>query len=354
MAKRMTWICRCRSRAVLEIKGRPLYSGWFLITCTLFLLVRADSRCPFPCVCFENNGTVTCTDLNLSEVPPDIPPWVQTLKVTGNNITTIKTRSFLTNETSLEHMSTLSLLANNIQSIEAYAFEGLPNLVNLDLSNNKLQDVSADAFSGLRKLQNLNLSKSVAPSAENEVLNALGSLQSLRRLNLSSCQLSVASSRLPLQNLEMLDLTRNLIQNVDEETLYKWSQHKKLHIYLRFNPFLCCDLDAFYVWLKNSSQCADFGHLRCAGPETRNGTKIVSLKKEDLHCRLADLETVSYVFLGIVLALIGVIFLMVLYLNRKGIKRWLNNIREACRDQMEVYHYRYEQDSDPRLANVAV
>ncbi|CAL8282349.1 unnamed protein product [Arctogadus glacialis] len=52
--------------------------------------------------------------------------------------------------------------------------------------------------------------------------------------------------------------------------------------------------------------------------------------------------------------LTGVVFLMVLYLNRGGIKRWLNNIREACRDQMEVYHYRYEQDSDPRLANVAV
>ncbi|CAL8402308.1 unnamed protein product [Boreogadus saida] len=48
------------------------------------------------------------------------------------------------------------------------------------------------------------------------------------------------------------------------------------------------------------------------------------------------------------------VFLMVLYLNRGGIKRWLNNIREGCRDQMEVYHYRYEQDSDPRLANDTV
>ncbi|EMP26503.1 Trophoblast glycoprotein [Chelonia mydas] len=66
-----------------------------------------------------------------------------------------------------------------------------------------------------------------------------------------------------------------------------------------------------------------------------------------------ELETASYVFFGIVLALIGVIFLMVLYLNRRGIKRWLNNLREACRDQMEGYHYRYEQDTDPRRASAS-
>ncbi|KFW70595.1 Trophoblast glycoprotein, partial [Pygoscelis adeliae] len=35
-------------------------------------------------------------------------------------------------------------------------------------------------------------------------------------------------------------------------------------------------------------------------------------------------------------------------LTRRGIKLWLHNLREACRDQMEGYHYRYEQDADPR------
>ncbi|KAG1936149.1 trophoblast glycoprotein [Pimephales promelas] len=62
----------------------------------------------------------------------------------------------------------------------------------------------------------------------------------------------------------------------------------------------------------------------------------------------------SYVFLGMVLALIGVIFLLVLYLNRKGIKKWIYNIRDACRDHMEGYHYRYEINSDPRLANLSL
>ncbi|KAL4695956.1 hypothetical protein H8957_001799 [Semnopithecus entellus] len=34
--------------------------------------------------------------------------------------------------------------------------------------------------------------------------------------------------------------------------------------------------------------------------------------------------------------------------HSRGIQRWMRNLREACRDQMEGYHYRYEQDADPR------
>ncbi|KFM09829.1 Trophoblast glycoprotein, partial [Struthio camelus australis] len=49
----------------------------------------------------------------------------------------------------------------------------------------------------------------------------------------------------------------------------------------------------------------------------------------------------------------GAIFLLVLYLNRKGIKKWMHNIRDACRDHMEGYHYRYEINADPRLTNLS-
>uniref|UniRef100_A0A6I8PDK4 LRRCT domain-containing protein n=1 Tax=Ornithorhynchus anatinus TaxID=9258 RepID=A0A6I8PDK4_ORNAN len=59
-----------------------------------------------------------------------------------------------------------------------------------------------------------------------------------------------------------------------------------------------------------------------------------------------DLEA-SYVFFGLVLALIGGVFMLVLYLNRRGLQRWLATVRAACRDQMEGYHYRYGQDGEP-------
>ncbi|OCT92160.1 hypothetical protein XELAEV_18015214mg [Xenopus laevis] len=102
-----------------------------------------------------------------------------------------------------------------------------------------------------------------------------------------------------------------------------------------------------FLWLRNSSQALDAQSFKCYAPSSLNGTDIMNLKLEDIKCINEDLETALYVIFGIVLAL------MVLYLNRKGIKRWLNNIMEACRDQMEGYHYRYEQDSDPRRSNVS-
>uniref|UniRef100_A0A3B1J604 Trophoblast glycoprotein n=1 Tax=Astyanax mexicanus TaxID=7994 RepID=A0A3B1J604_ASTMX len=100
-------------------------------------------------------------------------------------------------------------------------------------------------------------------------------------------------------------------------------------------------------------------NLTCDEPQKLRNTPLLHVDKGKLQCNLSpsqkdvSLET-SYIFLGMVLALIGVIFLLVLYLNRKGIKKWMYNIRDACRDHMEGYHYRYEINSDPRLANLSL
>ncbi|XP_006628464.3 trophoblast glycoprotein-like [Lepisosteus oculatus] len=314
-----------------------------LIMSMLLLLANADNLCPFSCACFENTETVTCLNVNMEDVPSDFPLWVQTLTVSGNNITTLIGNAFTTNGTSLELLSTLSLSDNNIQNIEASAFERLPNLKALDLSKNHLTYISSDAFRGLRELRNLSLNSCLTKSAVIQLSSALASdsLGKLKRLELSANHIkSIPPLIFDSFNLEVLILTNNSIQSVEREVVNKWLENKKMHVYLEFNPFVCdCTLESLYLWVKNSSQCPDASRLRCSEPESVKGTLVMRLKKEEVDCRNPDLETVSYVFLGIVLALIGVIFLMVLYLNREGIKRWLNNIREACRDQMEVYHY---------------
>lgn len=255
-------------------------------------------------------------------------------------------------------MTMLSLSYNGIQVIEPYAFLGLPRLHLLDLSHNRLMSVSDRAFHGVPELRSLYLNNSILTPAVADLSGALGtqSLRSLHRLELAGNRLSsLPLARLDIYNLHVLVLVNNSIESIGRENVTNIYQQKRLRVYLSLNPFRCsCGLESFYYWLKNSSQCPDAGHLLCSEPEAKKGTPVEQLQGEDLDCLNENLEAVSYVFLGIVLALIGVVFLMVLYLNRGGIKRWLNNIREACRDQMEVYHYRYEQDSDPRLANVAV
>lgn len=344
--------------------SRCLFSTWrqrclyyAAVACLLCSPVRTDDACPSSCICARDSGTVTCRDGQDTEVPEDIPEWTSTLILKGRNISTLQRGAFTINGTELE-MTTLSLSYNRIQVIEPYAFLGLSRLHLLDLSHNRLSSISARAFHGLLDLRSLYLNDSVLPSATTELSNALNtqSLRNLHRLELAGNRLkSMPLMRLDIYNLHALVLINNSIESIGWENVTNLYEQKRIRVFLSLNPFRCnCELEAFYFWLKNSSQCPDAGRLLCSEPEAKRGIPVERLRGDDVDCMNENLEAVSYVFLGIVLALIGVVFLMVLYLNRGGIKRWLNNIREACRDQMEVYHYRYEQDSDPRLANVAV
>lgn len=336
-----------------------MWNQWCLYyaaaVCLLSSPVRTNDACPLSCVCAKESQTLTCRDGEDTDVPGDIPTWTSTMVLTGRNISTLQRGAFITNRTELE-ITTLSLSYNGIQAIEPYAFLGLPRLHVLDLSHNQLESISARAFHGLQELRSLYLNYAILPPATAELANALStqSLHNLHRLELVGNALKfIPLTRFDFQNLQALVLVNNSIETIGRENVTNLYQQRRIRVYLSLNPFRCtCELEAFYYWLRNSSQCADAGRLLCSEPEAKRGSLVEKLRVED--CVEENLEAVSYVFLGLVLALIGVVFLMVLYLNRGGIKRWLNNIREACRDQMEVYHYRYEQDSDPRLANVAV
>ncbi|XP_052423484.1 trophoblast glycoprotein-like [Carassius gibelio] len=305
--------------------------------------------------CHDNfmryDGLVSCEEIML---PLKVPRSTHKLTLYRYNISVLTERAFSANGTDMD-LRALSLQDNNIQVIQSCAFCGLPRLVSLDLSHNRLRVVCSEAFNGLERLRHLNLSNNLMTLGAWQVAPSTDSLCNLQKLDLSgNCLKVIPLSWLGNLNLTTLILTNNSIATLDKHSLAKLNEFEGIQIYLSHNPFDCkCDkVKEFYDWLKNSSQCADVTSLKCAQPEKKKNTFVKDLEKRDMECQ--NLDARSYVLLGIVLALIGVVFLMVLYLNRRGIKRWLNNIREACRDQMEVYHYRYEQDSDPRLANVAV
>lgn len=314
----------------------------------LFVLSADAYECPDTCRCYDR--TVICVDTEQIKLPLEVPRSTQTLTLNRNNISVLTERAFSANGTDMELLA-LSLEDNNIREIKSCAFCGLPRLLSLELSYNRLMVVTPDAFCGLGQLRNLYLSNTLMASGASQLPSALStdSLCNLQTLDLSGNHLkAIPLSGFGNLNLTTLILTNNSIATLDKHDLQKFNEFKEISVNLSQNPFECkCDkLKEFYDWLKNSRQCVDLETLKCAQPEEKKDIPLVNV------CKPQDFG--SYVLLGIVLALIGVVFLMVLYLNRRGIKRWLNNIREACRDQMEVYHYRYEQDSDPRLANVAV
>ncbi|XP_041727934.1 trophoblast glycoprotein-like [Coregonus clupeaformis] len=350
---------------------------WFF-----FAVLVSNSACPDKCVCFTS--TVKCVNQGLFAVPQTLPANTKTLFITGNNISHLTAGSF---PVTLEQLTDLYLTGNQVELVDHNVFNNLPNLRLLDLSNNRILNFSAQAFPDYNKLLDLNLSRAFYNHTSMDELFSLlrsgGALQ-LTSLDLSNNDLVVLPegmfshlSNLTILNLQNnslifirngtlsvpplreLDLRDNALRELPNTTLMDFSLKPGLQVHLAGNPWRCdCNIEDLVAWLKSSEQVTDKQNMTCSDPEVLRQLPLLQIEHLELECTFSGemkgvLET-SYVFLGMVLALIGVIFLLVLYLNRKGIKRWIYNIRDACRDHMEGYHYRYEINSDPRLANLGL
>ncbi|KAG8005031.1 hypothetical protein GBF38_010908, partial [Nibea albiflora] len=163
-----------------------------------------------------------------------------------------------------------------------------------------------------------------------------------------------------LEKLQELDLTLNALKTVPEEGLRELDTLPGTALLLGENPFTCkCGIEPFALWLNRSQgRIRDAEGLMCAFPASMRNVSMLAVGTLTLGCHQrnagADLALqTSYVFLGIVLGFVGLIFLFVLYLNRKGIKKRIYDMRDACREVWEGYHYRFEIDSGPRLSQVS-
>ncbi|NWS56762.1 TPBG protein, partial [Chunga burmeisteri] len=343
--------------------------------------------CPDLCECSEVAKTVKCVNRNLTAVPPDLPPYVRNLFITGNRLAPLPAGAFPAQR--LPDLSALNLSGNHLEGVEAGALAALPALRQLDLSGNPLVSFSPQAFGeGGSPLEELALRGALRDHGVVLSLAAMlqsGALRNLSRLELADNGLVLlpvgmftalpALRQLDLSNnslvglrnvsfqglgqLQSLNLSDNSLSMLRNGTLAQFRSLPALrHISLGRNTWVCdCAIEDLVAWLKESDQVEDKEALTCAYPDKMLGKALLKISSSDLNCSVpidlpSQLQT-SYVFLGIVLALIGAIFLLVLYLNRKGIKKWMHNIRDACRDHMEGYHYRYEINADPRLTNLS-
>uniref|UniRef100_A0A4X2LKM5 Trophoblast glycoprotein like n=1 Tax=Vombatus ursinus TaxID=29139 RepID=A0A4X2LKM5_VOMUR len=359
-----------------------------LLLLLLLLLSTPAAPCPYQCYCFGSRETIRCSHIVLQELPRDLPADAHNLSIVGSNLTVLRAAAFAGEElptaegnssggggwaVRLANLTSLLLNKDNIQVVEDGAFWGLPRLTSLDLSYNPLGVLGAAAFRLLPALRVLRLNAAVRGLGE-QLDAAIRGLATLRRLELQANELThLPPSALDLAQLELLDAQSNALTGlapVELRALGRETQGtptapgpRGLSVCLAKNPLLCdCGVRALLTLLNKAPwQVPDARSLRCAAPLTLQGVSLLALNESKLSCGRdekgqtgtgEELEA-SYVFFGIVLALIGVVFLMVLYLNRRGIKRWTRNLREACRDQMEGYHYRYEQDADPRRSGTA-
>jgi len=358
---------------------------FFALLCALN--ARASS-CPPRCECSEAAHTVKCVSKDLRTIPSGIPGYTRNLFIIGNHISRIGTESFK----GLENITTLSLSNNRISSVESQTFSSLRSLRSLDLSGNHLAAINPEAFRlPSLTLRELNLSRALYNhSSITDLANSFcgGTLGGLQRLDLTGNGLVYlpphmfsrleSLQRLQLANnslvalyngtfsgleghLEELDLSLNALKIPTEEALKELDTLLPgTHLLLGENPFTCtCGIEPFAAWLNASQEhVGDAEALACAFPSDLRNTSLLALGERTLRCHQGSdgtdlaLQT-SYVFLGIVLGFVGLVFLFVLYLNRDGIKKRITDMRDACREVIEGYHYRYEMESDPRLSQVS-
>ncbi|XP_042659548.1 trophoblast glycoprotein [Tyto alba] len=348
---------------------------------------KQPDSCRALCECSEPAKTVKCVSKNLTAVPPDLPPYVRSLFLTGNRLARLPAGAFPAQR--LPDLRALNLSGNHLRAVEAGALAGLPALRQLDLSGNPLVSLSPQAFGeGGSPLEELALRGALRDHGVLLSLAAMlqaGALRNLSRLELADNgllllpagvfpallalrQLDLGNSSLVglrnvsfqgLGQLQSLNLSDSSLGTLRNGTLARFHGLPALRrVGLGRDTWVCdCTVEDLVAWLKESDQVEGREALTCAYPDKTLGKALLKINGSDLNCSVpvdlpSQLQT-SYVFLGIVLALIGAIFLLVLYLNRKGIKKWMHNIRDACRDHMEGYHYRYEINADPRLTNLS-
>ncbi|XP_059364836.1 trophoblast glycoprotein-like [Carassius carassius] len=354
------------------------------LVCAMLCVSACVASCPLRCECSEAQRTVRCASAALLQVPDAIPSDAISLIITGNAIHRLDHSAF----SGMQNVTHLNLSNNGIMEIGSHAFSSLLMLRSLILNNNPLVLIHPEAFSVPGSpLQELSLCSSLYNyTSLMDLITALrwGELTNLLRLDLSGNHLVLLPPGMfaPLPNLQHLhlrnnslvaiyngtfsgveqllelDLTGNAFRTISDEGLRELERFIGVRLMLGQNPYVCtCEAKEIGNWLNSSKvKVGDADRLYCKFPAALHDVSLRSLSGQVLGCygkvheEITDLSLqTSYVFLGLVLGFVGMVFIFVVYLNRKGIKKWIAEIYEACQNVLEGYHHRLEMDSDPRL-----
>lgn len=120
-----------------------------------FCFHNAATSCSKNCYCSEteiSGKTVRCSNLQLTELPQDIPNDTRRIYLDFNLLTRVPASAFA----DLPQLVELDLSHNEITQLEPGAFRGLSSSLQfLDLSFNKLVNFNPEAFEGLKCRANL-------------------------------------------------------------------------------------------------------------------------------------------------------------------------------------------------------
>uniref|UniRef100_A0A6P7GWT5 Uncharacterized protein LOC114341663 n=1 Tax=Diabrotica virgifera virgifera TaxID=50390 RepID=A0A6P7GWT5_DIAVI len=175
-------------------------------------------ECPNYCTCdvFNDYRRATCQDKKLVTVEIGLPPVVELLDISHNQIRSLEDEVFTNMH--LANLKLLNLSYNQISQISLHSFEGLDNLKSMDLSFNSIQYFLGQWFFDLRSLRELYLRGN---NLQNINEQPRIELPYLKVLDLSENKIAhlhpIIFTSLP--NLEILDISGNFLIDLRVEII---------------------------------------------------------------------------------------------------------------------------------------
>ncbi|KAF2883887.1 hypothetical protein ILUMI_22272 [Ignelater luminosus] len=196
-------------------------------------------QCPTHCKCdiFEKYRRATCTNRSLIGVDADIPPQVELLDLSYNQIHELSDHIFV--DLNLTSLKLLNLSHNKIGQIHMNAFADMTHIKTIDLSYNNIEYFLENWFWNIHTLEELYFQRNnLRRFREEPILES----KSLKILDLSKCSLTDihedAFSKLP--SLEILNLSENNLIQLNVNVLKPLSNLRVLN--LANNTWHCNDV----------------------------------------------------------------------------------------------------------------
>lgn len=218
----------CPSKTRLDrvddmLSSMELFIKWAVCTCLVLIHIPGTdgSIVNFHKTCMCASNIVSCSKMNLTTIPSDLPKYTAVLDLSYNDITRLRAEwttyklpklhnlllshnglHFISTEAfvHVKHLRYLDLSSNSIRQLDEYIFEQLEYLEVLLLYNNHISQIDRTAFTGLNELQKLYLSQNQVSRFPLELVKEKTRLKKLNLLDLSSNRIKV----LPIQDLQDL------------------------------------------------------------------------------------------------------------------------------------------------------
>lgn len=227
-------------------------------------LMGIVQSCPELCSCQDKfaHQFADCAYKDLLKVPVGFPFNVTTVSLSANKITSLESKNFI----NITQVTSLWLAHNEIVSIQTNTLAPLIQLRNLDISNNKIVNFPWGDLRNLTALQLLKMNNNEMVNLPKDAFSTLKDLRSLR-------------------------INNNRFTTVVEGTFSALSSMSHLQIYS--NPFTCsCSLEWLRDWIETTKiSVPDPTQILCEAPEHLKGVQVSKIPK--LQCEAPNV-TITY------------------------------------------------------------